>query len=87
MVSLQFSDDRCSAMGDQSADGRDEKARYSYLENVGCLLFFIIGGICTASIMIMKSALDSPNALAGALAVAALAAMGLGVTYFLVGRK
>lgn len=65
----------------------DAKAKYSYLENVGCLLFFIIGGICSTSMTIMAGAFSSSNAMAGALAVSALAAMGVGVTYFLVQAK
>jgi hypothetical protein len=67
--------------------GPDEKAKYSYLENIGCYLFFIIGGICSASVAIMNKAFDSSNAFAGALAVSALAAMGVGVAFILVRVK
>lgn len=74
-------------MDDEKFSRDQQKARYSYLENLGCLMFFIIGGICSASTVIMREAFNSTSPLAGALAVAALAAMGVGVTFFLVRTK
>lgn len=68
----------------QPPTDEQQKAKYSYLENAGCFLIFIIGGICSAAVTIMNSALQSENAMAGAVAVLGLSAMGVGVTYFLV---
>jgi len=61
-----------------------QKAKFSYLENAGCFVVFIVGGICSAAVGIMAKALDGPKAMAGAVAVLGLSAMGVGVTYFLI---
>ena len=71
-------------MAESDPRSASTKARYSYLENVGCVLFFLVGGICYASMSIMQHAFQANSGTAGACAVAALATMGVGVSYFLV---
>jgi len=68
----------------QAGTGDKQTAKYSYLENAGCFLFFIVAVICWAAGGIMTAALNSPNAMAGAVAVLGLSAMGVGVAYFLL---
>ena len=64
-----------------------DKAKYTYLENVGCYLFFVIGGICSAAIKIMQDAFASNNGWPGAVAVLGLSAMGSVAVYFFLKTK